>query len=302
MDKKDQTASPTRRQYRDKSNFGGIEAQDILAESRAHGKAPVRRRRVDIGGLEAFPEPRQPVPEQAYPKPEMPHDNEQASAYIYGQGAPDGVLSEEFDPEEFNDHDEFGRRRKRRDWEGSNAERVKMEKTKKRSRGREALSWILSIALAISAALLIRAFVFEIILVDGESMYPTLYTNERVAIEKVTRYSRMPERGEIIIVEYPNMDGTFVKRAIGLPGETVEVRDSTVYIDGEPLYEDYINPEPYADMEPVVVPENHVLVMGDNRAHSLDSRTSYIGPIARDAIVGHGLFVIWPFDSIHKID
>lgn len=161
---------------------------------------------------------------------------------------------------------------------------------------------MLSIGLAVIAAFAIRGFLFEIILVDGESMEPTLHTDERIGIEKVTRYSRLPNRGDIIIVKYPNMDGTYVKRAIGLPGETVEVRDSTVYIDGIPLEEGYVSNEPYADMDPVVVPEDSVFVMGDNRAHSMDSRASYIGAIPQSDIIGHGLFVLWPFDSMHMID
>lgn len=170
------------------------------------------------------------------------------------------------------------------------------------SKSRAALGWVISITVAIAIALLVRGFVFEIIQVDGESMWPTLYTNERVAVEKVTRYFGMPERGDIIIVTYPNMDGTFVKRAIGLPGDTVEVKDSTVYINGEAMVEDYINQdEPYADMEAITVPEDHVFVMGDNRAHSLDSRTYYIGALPHENIVGHGFAVIWPFNEWRSI-
>lgn len=177
-------------------------------------------------------------------------------------------------------------------------------RTTKKATGktRELLSWILSIGLAVLAAFAIRGFLFEIILVDGESMEPTLHTDERIGIEKVTRYSSLPSRGDIIIVKYPDMDGTYVKRTIGLPGETVEVRNSTVYVNGMPLDEGYVSLEPYADMDPVVVPEDSVFVMGDNRAHSMDSRASYIGAIPRSDIIGHGLFVLWPFDSIHMID
>ncbi len=182
-----------------------------------------------------------------------------------------------------------------------NRRNTSAHRVKTKRRNREIVGWVLSITLAIAAALLIRAFVFEIILVDGDSMLPTLHSDERVAIEKVSRYGGLPDRGDIVIVEYPNLTGTYVKRTIGLPGETVEVKDSTVYINGQPLSEPYVSSDKYQDMAPVVVPEDHIFVMGDNRAHSLDSRTTYIGPISKDALIGHGLFVIWPFDSMRWI-
>ncbi len=173
---------------------------------------------------------------------------------------------------------------------------------KKTKQKHEARSWILCIVIAVAAALLIRAFVFSIVLVDGESMYPTLYSHERVAIEKVSRYFNLPEYGDIIIVKYPYMEGTYVKRTMGLPGDKLEVRDSTVYRNDEPLVEEYVNPEPYPDWGPYTVPEGHVFVMGDNRAHSLDSRAEVIGAIAQDQIEGHALFVIWPLTDIHAIN
>lgn len=182
--------------------------------------------------------------------------------------------------------------------------RLKAERTaaRPRSKGREALGWILSIGIAILAAFVIRALVFETVRVDGESMEPTLFTDQRLGVEKISRYMGLPKRGDIVIVQYPNLDDVCVKRTIGLPGETVEVYDSTVYINGVPLEEDYVSDEPYADMGPVVVPEDSIFVMGDNRAHSMDSRASYVGAIPRENIIGHGLFVMWPFDNMHMID
>lgn len=172
---------------------------------------------------------------------------------------------------------------------------------KQRSRRREAVSWIVAIGVAVAAAFLIRAFLFEFVLVDGPSMFPTLETGERIAIEKVSRYAGLPKRGDIVIVHYPNRTENFVKRAIGLPGETIEVRDSVVYIDGVPLEEDYVNPLEYFDYGPTVVPEGHVFVMGDNRANSMDSRAIQVGPIPQDAIVGRGLLITWPLDRIQWI-
>jgi signal peptidase I len=173
---------------------------------------------------------------------------------------------------------------------------------KRETRAKAVLGWVIAFGVAIAAAMLIRTFVFEIILVEGPSMEPTLYTSERLIVEKVSRYFGLPDRGDIIIVKYPNETDTYVKRAIGFPGETAEIRDSTVYIDGLPLHENYISAESYADMPPVTVPEDHVFVMGDNRAHSWDSRVTATGPITREDILGHAVFVIYPFDEMRAIN
>lgn len=206
---------------------------------------------------------------------------------------------QEFEPldDDLVTYDEFGRKRKKK--------RIHEEKLMTRSRA--VWGWIISIIIAVAVAFIIRAFFFEIIVVDGNSMYPTLYSDEKLAVEKVSRYFGLPERGDIIIVHYPDeyededtKDATYVKRVIALPGETVEVRDSVVYINGTALSEPYINTtDPYLDMAAVTVPEDTVFVMGDNRAHSKDSRT--VGPIARSEIVGHALSVIWPLDNIHSV-
>ena len=172
---------------------------------------------------------------------------------------------------------------------------------KRQEKSKNIWGWVLAIGIAVAVAFLVRAFLFEIILVDGPSMQPTLHTDERLAVEKVSRYAGLPERGDIIIVHYS--DGTnnnYVKRAIGLPGETVEIRDSTVYINGEALSEEYTGEQPYADMEAVTVPGDTVFVMGDNRANSMDSRM--VGPIRHDQIVGHAMAVIFPFDDIRGLD
>lgn len=174
--------------------------------------------------------------------------------------------------------------------------RVEQKQQQGKARKKAVWGWVLAIVIAVAAAFLIRAFLFEIIMVDGPSMQPTLHTDERLAVEKVTRYGGLPQRGEIIIVHYP--DGTnrnYVKRVIALPGETVEVRDSIVYIDGQPLEEEYVSEEPYQDMAAVTVPENSVFVMGDNRANSMDSRM--VGAIPKEQIVGHAMAVIFPFDE-----
>lgn len=162
-----------------------------------------------------------------------------------------------------------------------------------------ALSWILCIAIAVGIALGVRAFIAEPVKVDGDSMNPTLYSHQSILVEKVSRYFGLPERGDIIIVHYPGSSANYVKRCIGLPGDTVEIQNSTVYINGAPLSEDYTSDAPYADMSAVTVPEGNVFVMGDNRANSMDSRM--VGTLTQDMIVGHAVCVIWPLNQFHTI-
>jgi signal peptidase I len=175
-----------------------------------------------------------------------------------------------------------------------------MRKVEKSQKKDSAWGWIISIAIAGAIAVLVRTFVFEPIQVDGESMSPTLHSHQSLGVEKVTRYFGLPARGEIVIVHYPKSDDAFVKRVIGLPGDTIEIRGSTVYLNGEPLTEDYVSAEPYNDMPEVTVPADSIFVMGDNRYNSQDSR--YVGPIGQDAIIGRALFVIWPLNEIQWID
>jgi signal peptidase I len=166
-----------------------------------------------------------------------------------------------------------------------------------------AKGWIITIILAIVISLALRIFVFEIVMVDGDSMLPTLNSDQRVVVEKVSRYFGLPARGDIIITKYPNMPGDYVKRLIGSPGDLIEIKSNVVYVNGSPLQENYLDPsQTYADMAQKTVPAGTVFVMGDNRPKSLDSRSASIGPIPEGYLLGRGLFIIWPFDQIHILD
>lgn len=170
------------------------------------------------------------------------------------------------------------------------------------NKGSGARSWIITILLAIVISLALRVFVFEIVMVDGDSMLPTLNSSQRVVVDKVSRYFGLPARGEIIITKYPNMPGYYVKRLIGYPGDIIKIQDSVVYVNDAPLQEDYLDPaQTYADMAQTTVPDGTVFVMGDNRSKSLDSRTASIGPIPIENILGDGILVIWPFSQIHAL-
>ncbi len=167
-------------------------------------------------------------------------------------------------------------------------------------RKREVAGWVISLIAAVAIALALRFFVFEFIRVDGSSMEPTLYTNEYVFMEKVTYWFEEPKFGDIVICYYPHRTETFVKRVIGTGGDTIEIKDGTLYINNEPdttYYSGYLE----HDLDPVVVPDDSVFVMGDNRNASMDSTNSSIGPLPDSMILGKALFVIWPFDKMQGL-
>ena len=156
----------------------------------------------------------------------------------------------------------------------------------KRDRKKKILSWVYCIVIAVVVAVLLRLFVLEFYLVKGPSMEPTLVEDNRVFVEKVSKYFTLPNRNDIVIVHPEGIEESFIKRVIGLPGETLEIIDGYLYIDGQRYEEDvYQQPMSY-DMDPVTVPEDHIFVMGDNRDVSLDSRDPSVGCIPRDKIIG----------------
>ncbi len=159
--------------------------------------------------------------------------------------------------------------------------------------------WLLCIIIAVVAALCVRAFIVEPIQVEGNSMNPSLFSHQTMLVEKVSKLFELPGRGSVVIVHYPNSSNNYVKRVIALPGESVWIKDSTVYVDGNALEEDYTSDDSYPDMNPVTVPENSLFVMGDNRANSQDSR--YVGPIPKEDLVGKAVCVIWPLDQWQNI-
>ncbi len=210
---------------------------------------------------------------------------------------------------------------------------------KKKSPAREVFEWVYSIAIAVAVALLIKGFVFDIVLVDGDSMIPTLHDRERLI---VTKLGYKPQAGDVIILDcnYDNREAEFdrlanaqgkeelsgvskffktltlkednlkkkyyVKRVIATEGQTVDIHDGKVYVDGKGLDEPYIqgittphdSPSDTTSLH-VTVEEDHVFVLGDNREHSSDSRM--IGQIDEDAILGKAQIRVFPFNKMSKI-
>ncbi|NLE99522.1 MAG: signal peptidase I [Anaerolineales bacterium] len=162
---------------------------------------------------------------------------------------------------------------------------------------RELISTVLP---AVLIALFINVFVARAMVVDGPSMQPNLTYNQRVIVEKASYHLlHGPRRGDVIVVEVPGEPQPLIKRVVALAGETVEVREGSVFIDGQALAEPWGTLDGGPSLSPSIVPPLHVFVLGDNRANSLDSR--YFGPVSLDIIVGRALFSYWPPSQIGPI-
>ncbi len=179
---------------------------------------------------------------------------------------------------------------------------------------KEIMSWTGNILVALVLAILINAFVFQQTYVEGHSMEPTLHDNDRVVVSKLVNIlDSIPEYGDIVIVDSDiNAPRTFtdeltenlknnlitsmlfkkeveekywIKRVIGKPGDILEFTDGQIIRNGEVLVEPYVKEQPnYFKVKKVIIPDNHVFVMGDNRNHSRDSRS--IGSVPIDHVIG----------------
>ncbi len=163
------------------------------------------------------------------------------------------------------------------------------------------LEWLIVVGVAITSALLVRAYVVQQFEVSGESMVNTLQDGDRVLVNRLSYRLHDPRRGDVVVLK--RFDGTaterdLIKRVIGLPGETVEVRSCVVYIDDRELKEPYLDPEVQqrdgcgSDQAPIEVPADSVFVLGDHRGKSSDSRA--FGPVADDFLIGRAFVIIWP--------
>ncbi len=147
---------------------------------------------------------------------------------------------------------------------------------------------------------LVKTFLFQLFIVDGQSMEPTLHNEEMLLVDKLTYHFRSPHRGEIIIFQKPTEPSVnFIKRVIGLPGDTVIIKNGKVSIktansnEEQQITEAYLSPDtPTNGEEEITVKDNEVFVMGDNRTNSQDSRV--IGAIPYKFILGKALFSYWP--------
>lgn len=165
---------------------------------------------------------------------------------------------------------------------------------------REIISWILVVVTAFLLAFVTTHYVIIKAEVPSGSMENTIMTGDRIVGNRLAYLLTEPKRGDIVIFKFPDDETqNYVKRVIGLPGETVQVTDGVVYINGEPLEEDYLKEEMYGNTEEFVVPEGSYFMMGDNRNSSYDSRKWENSYVEEEKILGKAWFRYSPsFDML----
>ncbi len=171
--------------------------------------------------------------------------------------------------------------------------RSSKQEKKKKSAVREMVEVIV---IALALAFFIKTFVAGNYWIPSESMVPTIEVNDKVIVTNFSYWVGEPQRGDVIVFKYPNdTKKDYIKRCIGLPGETVELKDSKLYINGELVEEPYL-PEglEFDDYGPITVPEGNYFMCGDNRNHSADSRSW--GFLPEELIIGKAQVIYWPFD------
>ena len=167
---------------------------------------------------------------------------------------------------------------------------------------REILGFLVYVAVVTGITFLIITFVGQRTYVSGSSMENTLSHGDNLIVDKITYRFSDPKRYDIIVFPFRYQEDVYyIKRIIGLPGETVQIRDGEIYIDGEILYESYgreVMKSAGLAAEPVTLGEDEYFVLGDNRNDSTDSRDPNVSLIHRDEIIGRARISIWPLDEI----
>lgn len=170
---------------------------------------------------------------------------------------------------------------------------------------KELAGWLLYIVLIIAFTWFVVTFVGQRTEVSGSSMETTLSDKDQLIVDKMTYRFRDPKRYDIVVFPYQYQDNTYyIKRIIGLPGETVQILSGMVYIDGMRLDEHYGNEimeNPGIAEEPLTLGEDEYFVLGDNRNNSSDSRASDVGLIRRKDLIGRAWIRVWPLSQIGVI-
>jgi signal peptidase I len=159
--------------------------------------------------------------------------------------------------------------------------------------------WLRDLLIASVAAVVMITFLYQPVRVEGPSMLPRLQDHDRLFINKFVYHISSITRGDVAVFRYPrDIETSYIKRVIALPGDRIRIDHGTVVLNGKPLSEDYV-PLKYRDgrsMAEMVVPEGQYFMMGDHRSISSDSRE--FGPVNRGLIYGKAVFVYWPAQDV----
>lgn len=171
---------------------------------------------------------------------------------------------------------------------------------------RELLGWLFYILIIIGLTYLIITYVGQRTRVSGSSMETTLSDGDNLIVDKISYRFQDPKRFDIVVFPYKYEENTYyIKRIIGIPGDTVQVKDGYTYINGEQLASDIYGAEVMIEAgtasEPVTLGEDEYFVLGDNRNHSLDSRDPSVGILKREDLIGKAWVRIYPFDKMGVI-
>ena len=170
-----------------------------------------------------------------------------------------------------------------------------------------ASDWLVSIIIAVALAFCIRTFLVEPYMVEGSSMYPTLVNHERLVVDKLSYFVTDPKKGEIGVFRFPKDESRdFIKRVIAVGGDTIEMRDGQVFVNGQALKEDDIykndpKGKNISSYRKTIVPEGTIFVLGDNRNNSEDSRFADVGFVPHKLVKGRALVCFWPLGSMRTI-
>lgn len=188
-------------------------------------------------------------------------------------------------------------------------EQIGLRKRRRSLATKQLIEWIVVIAVALIVAMLIRLFLLQQFYISGPSMETTMFTNNRVLVNKLAYKIGQIDRGDVVVFDRATMNGSdvehddLIKRVIGLGGETIEIRECIVYLNNVKLFEPYLPKRDtemvdlsgrcgVVDMAPVKIEEDEVFLIGDNRPQSFDSRM--FGAIKKDLIIGQAFVLIWP--------
>lgn len=179
---------------------------------------------------------------------------------------------------------------------------------------KEIVEWIKALVIAVVLVFLIRQFLFSPFIVDGPSMQPNFETGERLIVNKILYTIREPKFGEVVVFDVPEQGRKFIKRVIGVPGDKIRLEGDDLYINDKKIDEPYIKEAVEAahaegrlynekgstsDVAEVVVPEDTIFALGDNRSDSTDSRV--IGFVSDKEVVGRADIIFWPLNKLEFI-